>query len=224
MRVAVLVSGGKDSALALHRALEEDFEVECLVTMVPQREDSWMFHFPDVGLVRLFAEAAGFRLVVGETVGVKEEELKDLERVLGGLDVEGVVCGAVASGYQRGRVEGVCGRLGLVSVCPLWGEDEVGLLRELVGLGFEVVVSRVAALGLGVEWLGRRLDEDAIGELVALNRRFGVSVVGEGGEYETLVLDAPFFREKRIELVEVERVWEGQSGYLKVKKARLVDK
>ena len=54
--------------------------------------------------------------------------------------------------------------------------------------------------------------------------RFGVSVVGEGGEYETLVLDAPFFREKRIELVEVERVWEGQSGYLKIKKARLVDK
>jgi len=45
-----------------------------------------------------------------------------------------------------------------------------------------------------------------------------------GCGYETLALDAPFFREKKIELVEVERVWEGQSRYLKVKKARLVDK
>lgn len=224
MRVGVLVSGGKDSALALHRVLKGGHEVVCLVAMVPERVDSWMFHFVDVGLLRLFAEASGFPLVLGETEGVKDVEMEDLELVLGSLGVEGVVCGAVASGYQRGRVEGVCGGLGLVSVCPLWGEDGVGLLRELVGLGFEVVVSRVAALGLGVEWLGRRLDEEAVVELVELSRRFGVSVVGEGGEYETLVLDAPFFREKKIELVEVERVWERQSGYLKVKKAHLTDK
>jgi len=224
VRVGVLVSGGKDSALALHRVLKGGHEVVCLVAMVPERVDSWMFHFVDVGLLRLFAEASGFPLVLGETEGVKDVEMEDLELVLGSLGVEGVVCGAVASGYQRGRVEGVCGGLGLVSVCPLWGEDGVGLLRELVGLGFEVVVSRVAALGLGVEWLGRRLDEEAVVELVELSRRFGVSVVGEGGEYETLVLDAPFFREKKIELVEVERVWERQSGYLKVKKAHLTDK
>lgn len=224
MRVGVLVSGGKDSALALHRVLEEGYEVKYLVTMVPQREDSWMFHFPNAGLVGLFAEAAGFPLVRRETVGVREEEVEDLKRVLATLDVEGVVCGAVASGYQRSRVEGVCEGLGLVSVCPLWGEDGEGLLRGLVGLGFEVVVSRVAALGLGEGWLGRRIDNEAIGELVGLSRRFGVSMVGEGGEYETLVLDAPFFREKRIELVEVESVWERQSGYLKVKKAQLVNK
>jgi len=224
VRVGVLVSGGKDSALALHRVLKGGHEVVCLVAMVPERVDSWMFHFVDVGLLRLFAEASGFPLVLGETEGVKDVEMEDLELVLGSLGVEGVVCGAVASGYQRGRVEGVCGGLGLVSVCPLWGEDGVGLLRELVGLGFEVVVSRVAALGLGVEWLGRRLDGKAVGDLVGLSRRFGVSVVGEGGEYETLVLDAPFFREKKIELVEVERVWERQSGYLKVKKAHLTDK
>jgi diphthine-ammonia ligase len=224
MHVAVLVSGGKDSALALHRALKVGHKVVCLVAMAPERGDSWMFHFVDVGLLRLFAEAAGFRLVVGETEGIKEEEVEDLKQVLAGLGVEGVVCGAVASGYQRDRVEGVCGELGLVLVCPLWGEDGVKLLGELVGLGFEVVVSRVAAFGLGVEWLGRRIDNEAIDELVGLSRRFGVSVVGEGGEYETLVLDAPFFREKRIELVEVERVWEEQSGYLRVKKARLVKK
>ncbi|MDI6691181.1 MAG: TIGR00289 family protein, partial [Candidatus Bathyarchaeota archaeon] len=52
---------------------------------------------------------------------------------------------------------------------------------------------------------------------------YGVSVVGEGGEYETLVLDAPFFK-KRIRIVEAEKVWKNQSGYLLVTKAELENK
>jgi diphthamide synthase (EF-2-diphthine--ammonia ligase) len=50
-----------------------------------------------------------------------------------------------------------------------------------------------------------------------------VSLVGEGGEYETLVLDGPLFK-KRIELVETENFWKGESGYLLVRKAILIDK
>jgi len=45
MRVAVLVTGGKDSVLALHRVLNEGYEVKYLVSMIPLRADSWMFHF-----------------------------------------------------------------------------------------------------------------------------------------------------------------------------------
>jgi diphthine-ammonia ligase len=62
MRVAVLVTGGKDSALALYRALRQDFEVKHLVTMIPQREDSWMFHSVNIHLTDLFAEAVGIPL------------------------------------------------------------------------------------------------------------------------------------------------------------------
>ena len=105
IRITALVSGGKDSALALHRVSEEGHEVEYLVVMVPGRVDSWMFHYPDVNVMKLFAEAVGIPLVVGTTTGFKEDEPEDLKRVLGGLDVEGVVCGAVASTYQRSRVE-----------------------------------------------------------------------------------------------------------------------
>jgi len=43
MNVAVLITGGKDSALALHRALKQDYKVKYLVAMFPEREDSWMF-------------------------------------------------------------------------------------------------------------------------------------------------------------------------------------
>jgi diphthamide synthase (EF-2-diphthine--ammonia ligase) len=59
--------------------------------------------------------------------------------------------------------------------------------------------------------------------LVELNRKYGVSLVGEGGEYESMVLDAPLFK-KRIKVVEAQRVWKGQSGYLHITKARFEKK
>jgi uncharacterized protein (TIGR00290 family) len=85
------------------------------------------------------------------------------------------------------------------------------------------VIVGVYAYGFNETWLGRKIDEDAVMALVELNKKFQVSLVGEGGEYETLVLDAPFFK-KKIQLIEKEKVWEGQSGYLIVKKAALVKK
>ena len=100
MHVAVLVSGGKDSALALHRTLEQGNQVEHLVTMLPKSEDSWMFHSINIHLVDLFAEAAGIPLAKAETSGIKETELEDLRNLLATLDIEGVVSGAICSQYQ----------------------------------------------------------------------------------------------------------------------------
>jgi predicted ATP pyrophosphatase (TIGR00289 family) len=223
MRVAALISGGKDSALALHRALREGHKVSFLVAMIPQREDSWMFHYPNIHLTELFAEAAAIPLLEAETLGIKEEELKDLKRALATLDIEGVVSGAVASQYQKQRIQNVCEELGLHSITPLWREDQLKLLEELVALKFKAIITGVYAYGLDRNWLGRQIDEDTIKALLDLRRKYHVSLVGEGGEYETLVLDAPFFK-KRIDLVETEKIYEGQSGWLSVKKARLAEK
>lgn len=223
MRVAALISGGKDSALALYRALKQGYEVKHLVTMVPLQADSWMFHYPNIRLTDLFAQAAGIPIVKAETSGAKEVELEDLKRLLAKLDVEGVVSGAVASEYQKVRIERICQELDLKSIAPLWHEDPHTLLREIVNEHFEAIFVGVYAYGFDASWLGRIIDSKAIEELVDLNRKYQTSIVGEGGEYETLVLDAPFFN-KRIRLLSTEKVWEGQSGYLQVKKAELAEK
>jgi uncharacterized protein (TIGR00290 family) len=76
---------------------------------------------------------------------------------------------------------------------------------------------------LDQKWLGRTIDREALNALVELNARFQTSIVGEGGEYETLVLDAPFFR-KKIQIRKARIVWEGSSGYLFVEDAELQDK
>ncbi len=223
MRVAVLVTGGKDSALALHRVLKQGYEVKYLVTMLPQREDSWMFHFPNIRLADLFAEAAELPLIKAETTGVKEMELEDLKRLLATLDVDGVVSGAISSQYQKKRIDKICQELNFKSIAPLWQENPMKLLKELIKLNFETVIVGVYALGFNQSWLGRKFNSKTLSDLIKLNEKYKVSLVGDGGEYETLVLDAPFFK-KKIQLLQTEKVWEDHSGYLLVKKAVLVDK
>jgi diphthine-ammonia ligase len=223
MRVAVLATGGKDSVLALHRVLSEGHEVRYLVSMIPLREDSWMFHYPNIRLVDLFADAVAIPLVKAETSGVKEKEVEDLKHLIEKLDVEGIVSGAVASHYQKTRIDKVCRQLSLKSVMPLWHEKELHILNEILDLKFEVIITGVCAYGFDKEWLGKKISEKTVKALKELNIKYGVSLVGEGGEYETLVLDAQFFR-KRIKIIKAEKVWENQSGYFLVTKAKLESK
>jgi len=223
LRVAALVTGGKDSVLALYRAQKMGHTVEVLATMVPKRDDSYMFHFPNIHLTDLLSRAVEIPLVKAETSGVKEKELDDLKNLLASLDVEGVVSGAVLSSYQKERIERICQELGLKSVAPLWHEDPLDIMKELIDLKFKVIIVGVYAYGLDQTWLGREINAETLNQLVELNQKYQISLVGEGGEYESLVLDAPFYK-KRIEIVEAETNYANNSGVFVIKEAKLVDK
>lgn len=224
--MGVLWSGGKDSTYAAWLASKKD-QLSCLVTLFPRSEFSYMFHFPDVEWTRLQAEAIGVPQFTASTEGVKEEELADLEKALAGAKekfaIEGLYTGALASVYQKTRVEKVCRNLGLECLSPLWGVDPETHLRRLVKDRFVVMVVSVSALGLDQGWLGRILDGKAVDELVALGRKFRFHVGLEGGEGETFVLDCPLFRE-RVEVSESSIHWRGDSGYLQISKAHLMKK
>lgn len=222
----MLWSGGKDSTYAAWLASKRD-QLSCLVTLFPKSEFSYMFHFPDLEWTRLQAEAIGVPQLTASTEGVKEEELGDLERALKGARekyaIDGLYTGALASVYQKSRVERVCRELGLECVSPLWGVDPESHLRRLVKDGFVTMVVSVSALGLDESWLGRILDVDAVNELVALGRRYRFHVGLEGGEGETFVLDCPLFKQ-RVEVLGSSVYWRGDSGYLQISKARLMKK
>ncbi len=221
--MAVLFSGGKDSSCALFWALSNNLKVEALVSMLPMREDSYMFHVPNIALTEIQAEAIGLPHVSSITSGAREREVSDLKEVLRELNVDAVVSGAVASEYQKRRIDRVCKELGLRSITPLWHGNEVLLLVKLVNFGFDVRFTGVYALGFNAKWLGRKLDYDSIVDLIEIRRRYGISIAGEGGEYETIVLDAPFFR-KKINIVDAEALWDGIRGQLLIKKVELVGK
>lgn len=223
LKVAALISGGKDSVLATHCAMNAGWDVTHLVTVTSRAPDSYMFHVPNTHLAPLIAQAMRTPLVTVATHGEKEAELADLESALSRLDVDGFVSGALASEYQRTRLEGLGHRLGLKSFTPLWHKAPSAVLATVAHDAWDVRFSAVAAEGLGETWLGRRLDPQAARELDALRERVGVHPGGEGGEYETLVLDAPCYHE-RIEVVRAHSDWRRDGGSWIVDEARLAPK
>ena len=191
MRLASLFSGGKDSVFSMYLAVQSGYEVPYIVSMKPVNNESWIFHVPNIDMVPAMAEAMGRIHVQGYTDGTEEGDMSGLREALSGLDVDGIVMGAVWSDYQMDRMNRVCDELGLKVFAPLWRKSQDLVLDEIVDSGIEAVIIGYYAEGFGPEWLGRKIDRDAVDELAGLNRRFSVSVTGEGGEYETFVTDSP---------------------------------
>ncbi len=227
-----LFSGGKDSSWALYRALERGLSVSRLLTVHPG-EDSYLYHVPATELAGLASESIGIELLelepgdIGtDLVGSSargDAELEPLERALRELDdelgIKGVIAGAIESEFQTSRIEAMCDRLEIDLFAPLWQRDSRTLANEIVDAGFEIVVIQVAARGLDESWLGRRLDADAFSDLEALHEQYGVHILGEGGEFETLVTNGPHMK-RPIEL-EYETEWDGVRGRLRITDAWL---
>jgi len=178
-----------------------------------------MFHYPAVKWTRLQAEALAIPQLIVPTEGLKEKELGDLkgaiERAKAQYGLDGIISGAVASEYQRTRIDYVCEKLSLRSFAPLWHKNQRNLVAEQIDFGLEIIVTACNAMGLDAKWLGRKLGRAELSELVKLSRRMGLNVAFEGGEAETFVLYAPNFR-NRLTLTKSKPVWKGDSGYLEI--------
>lgn len=218
MRFASLLSGGKDSTLAHHLALDHGFTPVAGIVITPRADESHMFHLPNLDLAKAHVEALDLAPVHVDAPEGKETELTALREAFQQAAEHGadtIVTGAVASEYQRTRIEEAAHEEGLKTHTPLWHKPLSRLLDELVHGGYDVRFSAVSAYGMDASWLGRRLDEDAKQDLVDLHETHGVHPVGEGGEYETLVLDAPAFQD-RILVEDAETRWERDRGRWRV--------
>ena len=96
-------------------------------------------------------------------------------------------------------------------------------MREIVDLGFKIIVSGVAAWGLDESWLGRVIDDKAIDELVKINEKYQVNIAFEGGEAETLAIDGPIFK-KRVKILKDKKEWHLDSGVYIIEDAILEEK
>jgi ABC transporter with metal-binding/Fe-S-binding domain ATP-binding protein len=223
MNAAILFSGGKDSTFALYLTMLHGWDVTHAISVISDSDESFMFHVPNIHLTQPLAEALALSYIGIMTPGDKERELDDLKRALAEAKkhgVDAVVAGAVASEYQKTRIERVCHELGLKSFVPLWRKSQEALLREMVAAGFKIRIVGVFANGFDESWLGRIIDENYIDKLCEVSKKYGISVIGEGGEYETLVVDGPIFHKKLI-IDESEKKWRRDSGILTIKKAHL---
>ncbi len=223
MKVASLFSGGKDSTYALYVAQQRGWEVTSLVTVFPSDPDSHLYHTLNLELVPLLAECLSTSLVREVAGAGEDEEVAALGKALAGLEVDGLVMGTIASDYQKSRVDRICHKLGLRTFAPLWRHDQKDLLRDYIASGFHILITGVAAEGLDESWLGREMNDASGTELLALHEKHGLSVCGEGGEFETLVVDGPNFA-KRLRIIEARKEFKGTSGVYRVLKAEVQEK
>ena len=220
--MACLFSGGKDSTLALHKVNQQGLKVELLITMVSENDFSYMFHKPNINLSSMQAEALGIKQVIYQTKGEKEKELDDIEHALKENNVTELVTGAVASVYQKDRIENICKKLSIDAISPIWHIDPIEELNEL-SKNYNVIVTQIAADGFDESFLGSRLDAAMIDKLKKINEKYRINMLFEGGEAESFVLDAPLFK-KRIEIVKSHIASEGSVGRYIIDEAHLVNK
>jgi asparagine synthase (glutamine-hydrolysing) len=197
MKLGVLFSGGKDSVYATYLAEKAGHKIECLISILSENKESYMFHTPNVDKTKLQAQLMKIPLIIQKTKGEKEKELKDLKKILKKAkekySLDGIVTGAIQSVYQSSRIQKICDELDLICFNPLWKKNEEEYLDELLKENFKIMIVGVFAYPLNEKWLGRIIDKKFIEEIKDLNKKYKIHVAGEGGEFESFVLNCPLF-------------------------------
>ncbi len=193
LNIGALVSGGKDSIYALTLTLLSGKKVSCLINLLP-KEDSWMFHHPYSDKVELIAKALGLPVITRKIES--DDELLDLKSILDEakkrFGINAIVTGAIASEYQRMRINLIAEELNLRVFSPLWHKDFEQLLRE-ESMYLDVIIVKIMSEGLKHEILGKIIKEKEVEEILKAKL---INPVFEGGEAETFCIYAPFYRKK----------------------------
>ncbi|MDD4983640.1 MAG: diphthine--ammonia ligase [Candidatus ainarchaeum sp.] len=226
--VGILFTGGKDSVLTLEILKSMNYDIKCLITIDSKNKDSYMYHTPNISLAKLQAKALEIPIIVLKTKGEKELELKELEKAIKiakeKYNINSIASGAIFSEYQRDRIEIITEKLGLKCLAPLWHKNQEQEVNELISRGIKAIITKICAHGLTQEDLGKEIDKKMLEKLKKINEKLGFNIAGEGGEYESFVLDSPSFK-KKVEIVKSTKHSEGEYNHnLSIEKLELKKK
>jgi len=200
MKLGILFSGGKDSCYAAYLAKKNGYEISCLISILSENMESYMFHTPTIRKTEIQAKVMNLPLIIWKTKGEKEKELDDLKNAIieakKKFGIQGIVTGAVESVYQASRVQKICNKLSIKCFNPLWQKNQFELIEELIKNKFHIIITGVFAYPLNKKWLGKKIDMNYIKEIKILNEKYGISPAGEGGELESFVINCPMFSRK----------------------------
>lgn len=183
-------SGGKDSCLALHRALQNGIEVTHLLTMFDETGLRSRSHAVSLEVMRAQADALGLKLVT-PSASWKDYEAVFVENLLQ-LKNEGCetgIFGDIDLQPHKDWEEKVCAKAGVTAQLPLWNENRLDLVKEFWREGFKSVVICVDEEFLGKEFCGRVFDQSFVNDLPE-----NVDECGENGEFHTFAFDGKLFK------------------------------
>lgn len=225
MKVSCLVSGGKDSIYALWCALHQ-YEVTSLITIQTEQSESLLYHVPNSSHVSLVAEMLNIPIINVNIrkLNLKEEMLK-LTEAIAESESEAIVTGGIRSEFQRYQFNRAALEANVRCFNPLWRLSPNKLLDEMISNKFDIIIVAVSSMGFSKSLLGRRITSNLVTELQSKDYVSELALLGEGGEYESFVVDAPFFP-MRIKIIESKIHWDEyrEEGYLEILKSKLIPK
>jgi len=216
MKLGLLFSGGKDSVYAGFLAKKSGHELTCLISILSDNKESYMFHTPSISKTKKQAEVMKVPIIIQETKGEKEIELKDLENAIKlaikRYKIQGIVTGAIQSVYQSSRIQKICNKLKIECFNPLWQVNEIEYLNDLIKNKFKIIITGVFAYPFDKSWLGKEINKKFIEGIKELNKKYKISMIGEGGEFETFVVDCPLFS-KELKIKSFKEDKEGENSF-----------
>jgi diphthine-ammonia ligase len=223
MKVAISWSGGMESCLSLYKALKEGYNVAYLVAFVTE---TWPRYIHPLPVMALQSKSLGIPLLKRKVKDPFEKTYR--EEISGLIDeegIEGIVTGDI---YIVDELHGrwmnkVTEGLDISVIMPLWGQDTSKVLKEEVTTGFKSIFTSILQEWLSEDWLGKELNQNSAEELQALAEKTGLDPCGEKGEYHTMVIDGPIFKQA-IEISKVSKEKIDNRWYLKIDECSLKPK
>jgi ABC transporter with metal-binding/Fe-S-binding domain ATP-binding protein len=228
LRVACLFSGGKDSTYSLYLAKQSGVSVDCLLTLIPNSEESYLFHSPNIWATQLQAKALQIPIITKKIKSISiDDECNKLDELISQANrdykIEGIVHGGIRSNFQKNKFNKICERYNLKLLSPLWQIDEYDYMNQLLKNSFVIQIISVSSMGLDASFLGIILNYSTLEDLYRRSKKYGFNLSFEGGEAETIVLDCPIFK-KRLEILTSKIHWDGQRGIVEISDISLLDK
>ena len=225
MKLASLFSGGKDSMYAIYLAQKQGHQVNCLLSVYANSDDSHLLHHPNLQWTKLQSELMDIpQLTINSNSDNIDDELIVLESLLKDakekFHIEGLVHGGIKSKFQKEKFESLCLKLDLIAITPLWDAEPVQYMNDLVDSKFNFIMTTVSSDGLDDRWLGKSILKSDLASLKELSEKFGFNLNFEGGEAETFVIDCPLFSNS-IKINQAEKKWDGYRGRFEIVDAGL---
>ena len=184
-------SGGKDSCLALFRAMSQGYKPKMLFTMFSIENDVSSAHRLNEDIIKAQVNALDLESTIGRAKFEDYEAVfvRNLESFKS-QDIQYGIFGDIDLDEHRKWEEKVCEKAQMTAVLPLWQENREKLVKEFIDLGFKAKIVVVNKTMMSPEFLGRDLSHELLEEI----EKTGADVCGENGEYHTVVYDGPLFK------------------------------
>jgi len=192
MKFVASYSGGKDSMLAIYRAVSMGHTpILLLTTYNADRNHSYFHGIPEVLLDRVSESLGVPSLLVKTTDAAYTENFEQALAHAKELGAEACVFGDIDLEGHRAWGTERCEAVGLEPLYPLWGAERKDVVYECIDAGFVTNITVVNTRYLSPDFVGQQLTRETVDRIA----QQGVDICGEHGEYHTFVSAGPMFKE-----------------------------